>query len=114
MELINATRMTAGYNMGLEPSGRESLVVVIKGTFRFPQGSEPATHVQPAESQQPRAPHRAPVSKPSPQNKGPVAPPHVTKPGAPAPSITNPAVTNPPVPPATNDPKPGNFGAGIL
>ena len=44
MELINATRMTAGYNMGLEPSGRESLVVVIKGTFRFPQAGEPATH----------------------------------------------------------------------
>jgi len=36
MELINATRMVAGYNMGLEPSGRELLVVVIKGTFRFP------------------------------------------------------------------------------
>lgn len=44
MELINATRMTAGYNMGLAPSGRESLVVVIKGTFRFPQAGEPATH----------------------------------------------------------------------
>ena len=29
MELINATRMVAGYNMGLEPSGRELLVVVI-------------------------------------------------------------------------------------
>lgn len=42
MELINATRMTAGYNMGLEPNGRESLVVVIKGTFRFPQPGEPA------------------------------------------------------------------------
>ncbi len=44
MELINATRMVAGYNMGLEPSGRESLVVVIKGTFRFPQAGEPSTH----------------------------------------------------------------------
>jgi hypothetical protein len=44
MELINATRMVAGYNMGLEPSGRESLVVVIKGTFRFPQAGEPHTH----------------------------------------------------------------------
>jgi hypothetical protein len=30
--------------MGLEPSGRELLVVVIKGTFRFPQGDEPLTH----------------------------------------------------------------------
>lgn len=44
MELINATRMVAGYNMGLEPSGRELLVVVIKGTFRFPQAGEPHTH----------------------------------------------------------------------
>ena len=37
MELINATRMVAGYNMGLEPSGRELLVVVIKGTFVLPE-----------------------------------------------------------------------------
>lgn len=44
MELINATRMTAGFSMGLEPSGRELLVVVIKGTFRFPQPGEPASH----------------------------------------------------------------------
>ncbi|MCC8392300.1 DUF2169 domain-containing protein [Paraburkholderia sp. MMS20-SJTR3] len=36
MELINATRMLAGYTMGIEPSGRELLVVVIKGTFRIP------------------------------------------------------------------------------
>lgn len=41
MELINATRMTAGYNMGLEPSGRELLVVVIKGTFVLPKPGEP-------------------------------------------------------------------------
>jgi hypothetical protein len=41
MELINATRMTAGYNMGLEPSGRELLVVVIKGTFVLPKAGEP-------------------------------------------------------------------------
>jgi len=40
MELINATRMTAGYNMGLEPSGRELLVVVIKGTFVLPKAGE--------------------------------------------------------------------------
>ncbi len=44
MELINATRMVAGYNMGLEPSGRELLVVVIKGTFRFPLPGEPPGH----------------------------------------------------------------------
>jgi hypothetical protein len=37
MELINATRMVAGYNMGIEPSGRELLVVVIKGTFHLPR-----------------------------------------------------------------------------
>ena len=37
MELINATRMQAGYTMALEPSGRELLVVVIKGTFVLPR-----------------------------------------------------------------------------
>lgn len=41
MELINATRMVAGYNMGLEPSGRELLVVVVKGTFVLPKAGEP-------------------------------------------------------------------------
>jgi hypothetical protein len=40
MELINATRMLAGYTLGLDPSGRESLVVVVKGTFRIPDGQE--------------------------------------------------------------------------
>lgn len=40
MELINATRMVAGYNMGIEPSGRELLVVVIKGTFQLPHTPE--------------------------------------------------------------------------
>ncbi len=40
MELINTTRMAAGYNMGLEPSGRELLVVVIKGTFVLPKSGE--------------------------------------------------------------------------
>jgi hypothetical protein len=40
MEFINATRMTAGYTMGLEPSGRELLVVVIKGTFVLPKPGE--------------------------------------------------------------------------
>jgi len=40
MELINATRMTAGYTIGLEPSGRELLVVVIKGTFVLPKPGE--------------------------------------------------------------------------
>jgi hypothetical protein len=41
MELINATRMLAGFTMGLEPSGRELLVVAIKGTFRLPADGEP-------------------------------------------------------------------------
>jgi hypothetical protein len=36
MELINSTRMIAGYTMGMEPSGRELLVVVVKGTFQIP------------------------------------------------------------------------------
>jgi hypothetical protein len=40
MELINATRMVAGYTMGMEPSGRELLVVVIKGTFWLPRNGE--------------------------------------------------------------------------
>jgi len=39
LELINATRMVAGYTMGIEPSGRELLVVVVKGTFVLPRSS---------------------------------------------------------------------------
>jgi hypothetical protein len=42
MELINATGMQAGYTLGMEPSGREHLVVVVKGTFTIPEdGGEP-------------------------------------------------------------------------
>ena len=42
MQLLNATRMQAGYTMGMEPSGRELLVVVVKGTFVLPpHGEEP-------------------------------------------------------------------------
>ncbi len=42
MNLINATKMQAGYTMGIEPSGREQLVVVVKGTFNIPRkGEEP-------------------------------------------------------------------------
>ena len=37
MQLINSTRMSAGYSLGMEPGGRELLVVVIKGTFRIPE-----------------------------------------------------------------------------
>jgi hypothetical protein len=51
MELINATRMIAGYTMGTEPSGRELLVVVVKGTFRIP--SEQGARLQLAEEQVP-------------------------------------------------------------
>ena len=40
MQLINETRMVAGHNMGLEVSGRELLVVVIKGTFVLPKPGE--------------------------------------------------------------------------
>ncbi|GAB1723837.1 MAG: DUF2169 domain-containing protein [Nitrospira sp. CR1.1] len=37
MELLNATKMQAGYTMGMGPDGRESLVIVVKGTFRLPE-----------------------------------------------------------------------------
>jgi hypothetical protein len=37
MLLINSTRMLAGYSLGMESSGRELLVVVVKGTFGFPE-----------------------------------------------------------------------------
>lgn len=36
MQLINATRMTCDYTLGMESSGRELLVVAIKGTFAIP------------------------------------------------------------------------------
>lgn len=55
MELINATRMVAGFNMGLEPSGRESLVVVIKGTFLLPPPDAPLGHFELHERQLPLA-----------------------------------------------------------
>jgi len=42
--------MVAGYTMGLEPSGRELLVVVVKGTFGIPAPGEP---VQLTEAQEP-------------------------------------------------------------
>ncbi len=42
MDLLNATKMVAGYTLGVEPSGREHLVVVVKGTFALPgNGEEP-------------------------------------------------------------------------
>ena len=36
MQLINSTRMVAGYTLAVEPDGRELLVSVVKGTFRIP------------------------------------------------------------------------------
>jgi hypothetical protein len=41
VELINSTRMPAAATMGLEPSGRELLVVVVKGTFTIPETGAP-------------------------------------------------------------------------
>lgn len=42
MDLINATQMASGYTMGMDPDGREHLLVVVKGTFSIPvDGSEP-------------------------------------------------------------------------
>ena len=40
MELLNPTRMQAGYTMGMEPDGRELLVVVLKGTFHIPPAGD--------------------------------------------------------------------------
>ena len=39
MELINATRMTAGYAMARDVSARGLLVVIVKGTFQMPAQS---------------------------------------------------------------------------
>lgn len=36
MELLNATRLAAAFTQGLAPDGRESLVVIAKGTFDLP------------------------------------------------------------------------------
>lgn len=40
MQIINATKMVAGYTMGLRPDGRELIVVVVKGTFTIPKAGE--------------------------------------------------------------------------
>jgi hypothetical protein len=39
VNLVNATRMVAGCTLGMEPSGREFLIVAVKGTFRIPAES---------------------------------------------------------------------------
>lgn len=41
MELLNATGMPAGYTLGLDPDGRERVVVVTKGTFEIPAPNQP-------------------------------------------------------------------------
>jgi hypothetical protein len=51
MRLVNATRMAAGYTLAMESSGRELLVVVVKGTFRIP--AEAGGRLQLAEEQVP-------------------------------------------------------------
>ena len=44
MNFTNATKFPAAYTMGMEPSGRELLVVVVKATFTIPEdGGEPRT-----------------------------------------------------------------------
>ena len=50
MQLVNSTRMPAAFTMGLEPSGRELLVVAVKGTFHIPKNGDP---VRLAEEQAP-------------------------------------------------------------
>ncbi|RQP25397.1 DUF2169 family type VI secretion system accessory protein [Piscinibacter terrae] len=40
MEMINATRMVAGYSVAVDRHGREQLVVVIKGTFVLPANGQ--------------------------------------------------------------------------
>lgn len=50
MELTNATSMEAGYTLGVEPSGRELLVIVVKGTFGLPASTGDAVLL---EEQQP-------------------------------------------------------------
>jgi hypothetical protein len=50
MELVNTTKMVAGYTVAVEPTGQEVLVVVVKGTFHLPDEARP---VALADSQQP-------------------------------------------------------------
>jgi len=40
MNLINSTDLEAGFTMGLAPDGRELLIVVVKGTYAFPNDPE--------------------------------------------------------------------------
>jgi hypothetical protein len=36
MDLVNGTGMSAAFTLGLDPDGREHVVVVVKGTFLIP------------------------------------------------------------------------------
>ncbi|HYP84229.1 DUF2169 family type VI secretion system accessory protein [Variovorax sp.] len=47
MEIVNASGHTVGYTQGVEPSGREWLVVVAKGTFSLPAPDDPAGALAP-------------------------------------------------------------------
>lgn len=38
MQVLNNTDLLTGYTMGMEPSGRECIVLAIKGTFSIPSG----------------------------------------------------------------------------
>jgi hypothetical protein len=42
MQLLNATKMAAGYTLGPQPDGRENLVAVVKGTFTMPRAGPSA------------------------------------------------------------------------
>ena len=42
MNLLNATKMQAGYTMGMQPDGRELLLVAVKGTFTIPKNGAEA------------------------------------------------------------------------
>ncbi|NUT65008.1 DUF2169 family type VI secretion system accessory protein [Pseudomonas corrugata] len=43
MELLNASKLLAAYTLGMASDGRESLVVVVKGTFNLPLDGRVAT-----------------------------------------------------------------------
>ncbi|MEQ1622112.1 MAG: DUF2169 domain-containing protein [Methylococcales bacterium] len=43
MDLLNSTGMQAAFTQGVDKNGRESLVVVVKGTFRIPLDGSEAT-----------------------------------------------------------------------
>jgi hypothetical protein len=49
MELINATKMQAGFTTGMKPNGRESIVVVVKGTFAFPDRADQTPSLAPVQ-----------------------------------------------------------------